>query len=126
MKKPKVTPTPKQIKLPLLNGEFLITMTRVGSDRFTIDSVKQLPKKKKGKVPSLPTEGAIKFFVACHRLGIYTSIGADNVHHAFNKATKLFGPHWSFIRDEFHSEHIQGYEFQTVAKFNELIKMAGK
>jgi hypothetical protein len=41
--------------------------------------------------------GHHKFYVECERLDIYTAIGADNQHHASNKATKLFGPHWSCV-----------------------------
>jgi hypothetical protein len=67
------------------------------------------------------TEGASKFFVLCSRLSIYTSIGADNVHHASNKATKLFGTRWSSI-----TKHDSGvpnhYESFTVARFNELVR----
>lgn len=42
-------------------------------------------------------EGHTRYYVCCERFFVYTSIGADNIHHASNKATKLFGPHWSHL-----------------------------
>lgn len=71
---------------------------------------------------SIIEAGHMKFFVACDRLGIYTSIGADNIHHASNKATKLFGPHWSFIRDYYHSHDLGSMQHYPVAQFNELLR----
>lgn len=80
------------------------------------------PKKTKVK-ESIPAEGHTKFFVANSRLGIYTSIGADNMHHASNKCTKLFGPNgWSFLRSEYnHSPSLNGYEAKPYKEFKELI-----
>lgn len=68
--------------------------------------------------------GHTKYFVANHRLGIYTCIGADNKHHASNKATKLFGPNgWSFLRNEFQtSPSLDGFEGKPYKEFKELIK----
>jgi len=71
---------------------------------------------------TIPTEGHQKYFVASSRLGIYTSIGADNLHHASNKATKLFGPSgWSFIRDEYHVHDLMGYHAKIYKDYKELI-----
>lgn len=69
---------------------------------------------------SEPTEGLKKFFIVCNKLTIYTSIGADNKWHASNKATKLFGPHWSFLTEEW--DMVKGNQHCTVANFNALIK----
>lgn len=73
----------------------------------------------KGK-ETIPEKGAEKYFVYNDRLGIYTSIGADNRHHASNKATKLFGPHWDSIRSNYQAK--EGYQFYTVAQYGELIR----
>lgn len=67
-----------------------------------------------------PDAGQQKFFVLCDRLTVYTSIGADNVHHASNKSTKLFGPHWSKVTQD--AMHCRGYQHCTVAEFNELLR----
>ncbi len=67
-----------------------------------------------------PKAGQFKFFVICGRLSMYTSIGAENRHHASNKATKLFGPNWSQITTEAH--FVRGYQFYKVDEFNELIR----
>lgn len=82
------------------------------TERFTTKPEKQ----------TVPDEGATKYLVGCHKLGIYTAIGADNVHHAANKATKLFGPHWSLLRNTFQSGAFENYEFYTVANFSAAIK----
>jgi hypothetical protein len=80
--------------------------------------IKELPTRL--EKPTDPEAGHEKFVVTCDKLTIYTTIGADNLHHASNKATKLFGPHWSQITQ---SHYIaKEYLFLTVAKFTELIK----
>lgn len=71
---------------------------------------------------TIPEIGTHKFHVSCQRLGIYTNIGADNRHHAANKATKLFGPHWTSIASEFQATLMKGYDFCTVKQFNELVR----
>lgn len=76
------------------------------------------------KIPEIknsnPDAGQQRFFVLCDRLTVYTSIGADNVHHASNKSTKLFGPHWSKVTQD--AMHCRGYQHCTVAEFNELLR----
>lgn len=67
-----------------------------------------------------PDAGQQRFFVLSDRLTVYTSIGADNVHHASNKCTKLFGPHWSKVTQD--AMHCRGYQHCTVAEFNELLR----
>lgn len=64
--------------------------------------------------------GLHKFFVLSDRFAVYTSIGADNRHHAANKATKLFGPNWTQVRQD-HDGGI-GYQFVPVVEFKELLK----
>lgn len=82
----------------------------------------QLPVRDKAK-ETIPTMGHTKFYIANHRLGIYTCIGADNVHHASNKATKLFGPNgWSFLRNEYQvAPSLNGFEAKPYKEFKELI-----
>lgn len=67
-----------------------------------------------------PDEGASRFHVCCSKLSIYTCIGADNRHHASNKATKLFGPHWSSLSTDAYL--LRGYEYHDVASFGRLIR----
>lgn len=69
---------------------------------------------------TIPEAGSQAFSVYCDRLGIYTTIGADNRHHASNKATKLFGPHWSAIRDKYQARN--EFKFCTVKEFGDLIR----
>lgn len=68
-----------------------------------------------------PQAGHNRFFIANRQLGVYTCIGADNIHHASNKCTKLFGPHWSFLREEHNCAELRGYVHCPVAEFNRLI-----
>lgn len=79
----------------------------------------KLKGKKRTPSPSLPMEGHFKYFVKCERGGVYTSIGADNVHHASNKATKLFGPMWSQVTTE--AELVRGYHFISHRDFSMLL-----
>ena|SRR5258706_9414894 len=44
-----------------------------------------------------PEEGHQRYFVYLIRFSVYTIIGAENIHHASNKATKLWGPNWDRI-----------------------------
>lgn len=79
----------------------------------------------RNKTPeTIPEVGHLKYYIANMRLGIYTCIGADNVHHASNKATKLFGPDgWSFLRNEYQtSPSLDGFEAKPYKEFKELIK----
>ena len=72
---------------------------------------------------SEPEEGAHRYCVYLRRFLCYTVIGAENIHHAANKATKLWGPHWSHLSYEqpgFNS--IQ--HFVSVKEFGKLIKTA--
>jgi hypothetical protein len=68
--------------------------------------------------PCIPEHGHHKFYVECERLDIYTAIGADNQHHASNKATKLFGPHWSCVSQRVGLNNTQ---YRTPKEFKELI-----
>lgn len=79
---------------------------------------------KKKVQATVPDVGHTKYYIANHRLGIYTCIGADNTHHASNKATKLFGPNgWSFLRNEYQtSPSLNGYEGKSYKEFKALIK----
>lgn len=70
---------------------------------------------------STPEQGMFKYFICCSKLGIYTGIGADNRHHAANKATKLFGPHWSSLTQDAYL--IRGYVFENVSSFNKLVRV---
>lgn len=67
-----------------------------------------------------PNKGLNKFFVLSDKFAVYTSIGADNRHHAANKATKLFGPNWTQVRQD-HNGGV-GYTFISVIEFRELLK----
>lgn len=70
-----------------------------------------------------PDAGQLRFYIRCNKLGVYTSIGADNVHHASNKATKLFGPHWTSLQHE--NNHnlfsLRTMEFVPVVEFKKLL-----
>jgi hypothetical protein len=67
-----------------------------------------------------------KFIVRCTKLSAYTTIGADNMHHASNKATKNFGPHWSSISPETHHELFTlakgTYQFYPAGQFADLLR----
>jgi hypothetical protein len=67
-----------------------------------------------------PEEGHNKFYVICVRLAVYTVIGADNRHHASNKATKLFGPNWSQVRSDSYFGNSPTYV--NPKEFKELLK----
>lgn len=66
------------------------------------------------------------FIVRCAKLNIYTIIGADNLHHASNKATKNFGNKWTgLIHRTDHEIGVlarMGAVQCSVAEFNELLK----
>ena len=69
---------------------------------------------------TIPEEGHIKFYVHCDRLSIYTTIGANNIHHASNKVNKLYGPNWSKItRDEGYGK---AHSWVCGSDFSELLK----
>lgn len=67
---------------------------------------------------TIPDAGHHRFYVECERLAIYTVIGADNQHHASNKATKLFGPHWSCCSTLI---GMQAYQFVDHKDFKQLL-----
>lgn len=80
------------------------------------------PRSQKKEKLTDPSAGHLCFFVANKKLGIYTSIGAENIHHVGNKATKLFGDKWDFVRHERNCEELRGYQHCTVAIFIALLK----
>lgn len=73
-------------------------------------------------ITSDPEDHHLKYFVANQPLGIYTSIGAKNIHHASNKATKELGPKWSFIRGERLAGELRDYQYVPRKQFSELLK----
>lgn len=69
---------------------------------------------------SNPEAGGFKFY-ACHTLThSYTAFGADNHHHAFNKATKLWKGLWNFITNKEPNQKV--WTYITVKEFNAVIK----
>jgi len=70
---------------------------------------------------SKPEEGTRRFCIILRDMLCYTIIGAENVHHAANKATKLWGPHWTNI-----SEITPGFtsmiSFCSVKEFGQRVK----
>jgi len=70
---------------------------------------------------SKPEEGTKRFCILLKDMLCYTIIGAENIHHAANKATFLWGPHWTNI-----SEIKPGFtsliNFCSVKEFGQRIK----
>lgn len=73
--------------------------------------------------PSDPEEGTNRYCVYLKRFLCYTVIGAENIHHAANKASKLWGPHWTNISYEQPSFN-SIMHFVSVKEFGKLIKTA--
>lgn len=71
-----------------------------------------------------PEKGKKRFNVVLKKLVSYTSIGADNIHHACNKATKLWGPNWDFISENEPVTPI--WKFVDVKEFGKRIKTVSK
>lgn len=66
-----------------------------------------------------------KFIVFNKQLKAYTTVIATNIHHAGNKATKLFKGHYTGIIEgdyETYASLRRGYTFLSVADFNLAIK----
>ena len=99
------------------DGSVTVQMSLFAQGFTFVERLRTTPEKETN-----PEEGHTRFFIANRKLGIYTSIGADNIHHASNKATKLFGQHWDFMRHEHNCSELRGYEHMCVAKFNELLR----
>lgn len=101
----------KGVKAPLL---VQLQAVPVG---YTVSETSFFGKALKAK-ETIPEDGHQKYYVDCTRLDIYTAIGADNQHHASNKATKLFGPHWTCVSQRIALAHTQ---FRTPKEFKELL-----
>jgi hypothetical protein len=73
---------------------------------------------------TIPLAGHCNFRITCNRFMVSTVIGADNQHHASNKATKLFGPHWSQVVPDSgrNIELYQRYSYISVKEFTELLR----
>lgn len=86
---------------------------------YMIEGIERIPAKRLNEKQTIPEEGGTKFFVVFDKAMVYTSIGADNIHHAYNKSSKLFGPRWSRItaNDSVVHEHA----FLTYKAFKELL-----
>src|SRR6267142_3648740 len=111
----------KQIK-PRLYNAMIDNVTNEGDGSVTVQLSLDMGKGTKFterytmRPETIPEVGHNRYFVANTQLGIYTSIGADNIHHASNKCTKLFGPNWSFLREEHNCSELRGYQHFTVAQ----------
>lgn len=71
--------------------------------------------------------GLQKYFVTYEPLQVYTTIGAKNVHHAFNKASKEFKGKYTHIWNHATWQRkdrtgFNAWEFLSVAEFSELLK----
>jgi hypothetical protein len=69
-------------------------------------------------LPSDPEQGTQKYYVHNWKLQICTVMGADNKHHAANKAALLWKDKWDALRPR----PMPNYEFVPVKEFNKLIK----
>src|SRR6266571_4812131 len=86
-----------------------------------IDETESRQKKKEKK--TIPEAGSNKYLVILYPFTCYTVIGADNIHHAYNKATKLWGPYWSRVADAAHQFNIDKFAtFVSVKEFGARIK----
>lgn len=112
MVKKKANPLREAFEIAAKNGGSIVI-------EFNGDGSVHDYKLKKVASETIPEAGHFKFYVDCKRLDIYTCIGADNQHHASNKATKLFGPHWTCVTQRMGMTSTQ---FRTVKEFTELIK----
>lgn len=70
-------------------------------------------------------KGMKTYIVFQRQYRIYTTIGAKNIHHACNKATKTFKGNFDGIREKvivgsFH-DNMSGWQFKSVAEFNKLL-----
>lgn len=66
-------------------------------------------------------ENGQKYYVTYEPLKAYTTIGATNIHHAFNKATKDFkGKYTKLIKVQ--PPRVLGWEFLSVKEFGELLR----
>lgn len=114
-------------KLP--NGMYEVTIKGrktpliVRLDATILGEVVKEKDTQQSKTNSLPEDGHEKFFVCCSRLMIYTAIGAENIHHASNKATKLFGPKWTSLKRANNDHHfsMRLWEYLGVVAFKELL-----
>jgi hypothetical protein len=64
-------------------------------------------------------EGGKKFYVCHTRTHSYTALGANNHHHAFNKASKLWSGLWSYVTDK---EPSSAWTYVPVKEFNAIVK----
>lgn len=80
---------------------------------ITFDNLVDAP----GSVP-YEEEGGIKYYVVHQPTHTYTAIGARNIHHAYNKATKLYGGKWTSMGKEVPDFR---WEYLPVADFGALI-----
>lgn len=73
---------------------------------------------------TIPEAGAQSFLVLNEQSKKYTLIGADNIHHAENKATKLFGIGWNTIKFGYQiADVMKCYSFLPVKQFNQLLAL---
>lgn len=72
-----------------------------------------------------PEKGTKRFCVILKDMLCYTIIGAENIHHAANKATLLWGSRWTNL-----SEIVPGFssilKFCPVKEFGQRIKTLSK
>jgi len=61
------------------------------------------------------------FAIINKELGIYTVIGAENQHHASNKATKLWKNHWDNLEEIMPPQFLYP-QFVSLKEFNKRIK----
>lgn len=79
-----------------------------------------LGKEKNAENEDYVSSGGIKYYVLHSKTKSYTAIGAKNVSHAFNKATKLFAGLWSSLQAKEPDQN--SWTYISVVEFGELIK----
>jgi len=102
-------------KIPITAGDYEVRVTRIraGSEpNSLIVTLEQV---------DVELE-ATKFCIFHSQTKTYTVIGAKNIHHASNKAAKLWGAAWTGISRKLPDK--LSWKFLSVAKFGEMIKTA--
>lgn len=77
-----------KIKVPEGIHEATLVSIRSGGDPLTVVLTFELHK---------PDERHEKFYILHSQFKVYTMLAAKNIHHAGNKAAKLFGDNWDVL-----------------------------
>lgn len=104
------------------SGDYSVTLAKVDVNRATGVIQLEFAMHDDAAVELYAGSGIEKYWVFDTKTKSYTAMGARNIHHAANKATKLWQGRWDGITRK-KLRDINGWQYKSVKEFGVIMKL---